>query len=76
MDPFRNFVTNLNAPGRGPITVLIAWMFVVAARGIFGHGEIAGYAMELKWSFICILWRRDFQMVSTLISEFVLLPTH
>jgi hypothetical protein len=47
MDPFKNFVTNLNAPGRGPITVLIVWMFVVTALGIFGHGEIAGYAMVL-----------------------------
>ncbi len=47
MDPFKNFVTNLNAPGRGPITVLIAWMFVVAALGIFGHGEIADYAMGI-----------------------------
>lgn len=47
MDPFGNFVINLNAPGRGPITVLIAWMFVVAALGIFGHGEIAAYAMGL-----------------------------
>jgi hypothetical protein len=47
MDPFRNFVTNLNAPGRGPITVLIAWMFVVAALGIFGHGDIADCAMGL-----------------------------
>jgi hypothetical protein len=47
MDPFKNFVLNLNAPGRGPITVLIAWMFVVAALGIFGHGEIAAYAMGL-----------------------------
>ena len=47
MDPFKNFIINLNAPGRGPITVLIAWMFVVAALGIFGHGEIAVYAMGL-----------------------------
>jgi hypothetical protein len=47
MDPFRNFIVNLNAPGRGPITVLIAWMIVVAALGIFGHGEIADYAMGL-----------------------------
>ena len=47
MDPFRNFVTNLNAPGRGPITVLIAWMFVVAALGIFSHGESADYAMAI-----------------------------
>ena len=47
MDPFKNFVTNLNAPGRGPITVLIAWMFIVAALGIFGHGEIADYATGL-----------------------------
>jgi hypothetical protein len=47
MDPFKNFTINLNAPGRGPVTVLIAWMFVVAALGIFGHGEIADYAMGL-----------------------------
>jgi hypothetical protein len=47
MDPFKNFVTNLNAPGRGPITVLIVWMFVVTALGIFGHGEIADCAMVL-----------------------------
>jgi hypothetical protein len=47
MDPFRNFIVNLNAPGRGPITVLIAWMFVVATLGIFGRGEIAEYAMGL-----------------------------
>ena len=47
MDPFKNFIVNLNAPGRGPITVLIAWMFVVAALGIFGHGETAHYAMGL-----------------------------
>ncbi|MGD0866544.1 MAG: hypothetical protein ABSA49_13410 [Rhizomicrobium sp.] len=47
MDPFKNFIVNLNAPGRGPITALIAWMFVVAALGIFGHGEIADYAMWL-----------------------------
>jgi hypothetical protein len=47
MDPFKNFIINLNAPGRGPVTVLIAWMFVVAALGIFGHGEIADYAMGL-----------------------------
>ena len=47
MDPFKNFIVNLNAPGRGPITVLIAWMFVVAALGIFGHGEIADYAIAL-----------------------------
>jgi hypothetical protein len=47
MDPFKNFILNLNAPGRGPITVLIAWLFVVAALGIFGHGEIASYALGL-----------------------------
>ncbi|HTW36613.1 MAG TPA: hypothetical protein VMD53_18490 [Rhizomicrobium sp.] len=47
MDPFKNIIVNLNAPGRGPITVLIAWMFVVAALGIFGHGTIADYAMGL-----------------------------
>jgi hypothetical protein len=47
MDPFENFIVNLNSPGRGPITVLIAWMFVVAALGIFGHGDIAAYAMGL-----------------------------
>ncbi len=47
MNPFRNFLVNLNAPGRGPITVLIAWMFVVAALGIFGHGETADYALVL-----------------------------
>jgi hypothetical protein len=47
MDPFKNFLVNLNAPGRGPITVLIAWMFVVAALGIFGRGDIADYAMGL-----------------------------
>jgi hypothetical protein len=47
MDPFKNFIINLNAPGRGPVTVLIAWMFVVTALGIFGHGDIADYAMGL-----------------------------
>jgi hypothetical protein len=47
MNPFKNLIINLNAPGRGPVTVLIAWMFVVAALGIFGHGEFAVYAMAL-----------------------------
>jgi hypothetical protein len=51
MDPFKNFATNLNAPGRGPITVLIAWMFVVAALGIFGHGDVADYAMGISERF-------------------------
>ena len=47
MDPFKNLILNLNAPGRGPITVLIVWMFGVVALGIFGHGEIAIYALGL-----------------------------
>ena len=47
MDPFKNLILNLNAPGRGPITVLIAWMIGVVALGIFGHGEIASYGMGL-----------------------------
>jgi len=47
MDPFKNFILNLNAPGRGPITVLIVWIFGVVALGIFGHGEIATYVVGL-----------------------------
>jgi hypothetical protein len=47
MDPFKNFILNLNSPGRGPITVLIAWMFGVVALGIFGHGKIASYTVAL-----------------------------
>jgi hypothetical protein len=47
VDPFKNFLLNLNAPGRGPITVLIGWMFGLVALGIFGHGEIASYALGL-----------------------------
>ena len=47
MDPFKNFILNLNAPGRGPITVLIAWMIGLVALGIFGHGEIASYTIGL-----------------------------
>jgi hypothetical protein len=47
VDPFKNLILNLNAPGRGPITVLICWMFGVVALGIFGHGEIAGYGLGL-----------------------------
>jgi ABC-type cobalamin transport system permease subunit len=47
VDPFKNLVLNLNAPGRGPITVLIGWMFGLVALGIFGHGEIACYALGL-----------------------------
>ena len=45
MDPFKNLLLNMNAPGRGPITVLIAWMMGIVALGIFGHGEIASYAV-------------------------------
>ena len=47
MGPIKNILVNLNAPGRGPVTVLIAWMFGVAALGIFGHGDIAVYALAL-----------------------------
>ena len=47
VDPFKNLILNLNDPGRGPITVLIVWMFGVVALGIFGHGEIASYALGL-----------------------------
>jgi len=47
MDPFRNFILNLNSPGRGPITALIVWMFGVVVLGVFGHGEIASYALGL-----------------------------
>ncbi len=47
MDPFKNLILNLNARGRGPITVLIAWMVGVVALGIFGHGEIASYVVAL-----------------------------
>jgi len=47
VDPFKNFILNLNAPGRGPITVLIGWMFGLVALGIFGHGEIASCALGL-----------------------------
>ncbi|MGA7712306.1 MAG: hypothetical protein WCA81_10420 [Rhizomicrobium sp.] len=47
MDPFKNFILNLNAPGRGPITLLIAWIFGVVALGIFGHGEVAIYVLGL-----------------------------
>lgn len=47
VDPFKNFILNLNAPSRGPITMLIAWMFGVVALGVFGHGEIAIYAVGL-----------------------------
>jgi hypothetical protein len=47
VDPFKNIILNLNAPGRGPITMLIAWMFGIVALGIFGHGEMASYAVGL-----------------------------
>lgn len=47
MDPIKNFILNLNAPSRGPITVLIGWMIGVVALGIFGHGEVAAYALGL-----------------------------
>ena len=47
MDPFKNFIFNLNAPGRGPITVLIAWMIGIVTLGIFGHGQLASYAVAL-----------------------------
>jgi ABC-type cobalamin transport system permease subunit len=47
VDPFKNFLLNLNAPGRAPITVLIGWMFGIVALGIFGHGELACYALGL-----------------------------
>lgn len=47
MNPFKNFILNLNAPGRGPAAVLIGWMIGVVALGIFGHGEIASYAVGL-----------------------------
>jgi hypothetical protein len=47
VDPFKNFILNLKAPGREPLTVLIGWMFGVVALGIFGHGEIASYALGL-----------------------------
>jgi hypothetical protein len=47
VDLFKNFLRNLDAPGRGPITVLIGWMFCVVALGIFGHGEIASCALGL-----------------------------
>ena len=47
MDLLKNFILNLNAPSRGPITMLIVWVFGVVALGIFGHGEIASYALGL-----------------------------
>lgn len=55
MDPFKNFILNLNAPSRGPITMLIAWMFGVVALGIFGNGEIAGYAEGLMGIVGCVI---------------------
>jgi hypothetical protein len=47
VDPFKNLILNLNAPSRVPVTLLIVWMFGVVALGIFGHGEIASYALGL-----------------------------
>ena len=47
MDPFKNIILNLNAPGRGPITVLIVWMSGVVALGISGRGDIASYTLGL-----------------------------
>jgi hypothetical protein len=47
VDPIKNFILNLNASSRGPITVLIGWMFGVVALGIFGDGQIASYALGL-----------------------------